>query len=129
MASSPSDKIRRLYSFEDLLIMIKYRTTFMTLEQVKREAGDGVAAIDAGLRLKYGIQCETDRFLSRSYLLKAALDEKVSAQTRSMAHSLLVFWYTAGRTSDVDFRDMPQSTTQTKPFASLLKTIVALTGS
>ncbi|KAJ3818062.1 hypothetical protein F5880DRAFT_1754890 [Lentinula raphanica] len=108
MASSPSDKIRRPYSFEDLLIMIKYRTTFMTLEQVKREAdiGDGVAAIDAGLRLKYGIQCETDRFLSRSYLLKAALDEKVSAETRSMAHSLLVFWYTAGRTSDVDSRDI-----------------------
>ncbi|KIK71457.1 hypothetical protein GYMLUDRAFT_149645 [Collybiopsis luxurians FD-317 M1] len=80
----------------------------ITLDEVRKkaDAGDAQQAVDAALRLKYGIKCTQDRILSRQYLIKAALDKKASPQTRSMAHSMLIFWYIAGHTGDVRARYM-----------------------
>ncbi|KAJ3715771.1 hypothetical protein C8R42DRAFT_725575 [Lentinula raphanica] len=96
----------RFSNIGDIFENIRGVISSKSLEQVKKEAdaGDAQHAIDAGLRLKYGIKCKPDRNLSRTYLLKAALNEKASAQTRSMAHSMLTFWYTAGREGDVRAR-------------------------
>ncbi|KAF8832872.1 hypothetical protein HHX47_DHR1001358 [Lentinula edodes] len=98
--------LNRSSNLMETLERIKTVTTSTSLEQVQRraDAGDSQHAIDAALRLKYGLKCTADRVLSRSYLIKAALNENANAQTRSMAHSMLIFWYTAGREDTVRAR-------------------------
>ncbi|KAJ3828299.1 hypothetical protein F5878DRAFT_588084 [Lentinula raphanica] len=109
MVHRPSERLRSFRPIGERLEIIKAYITTVSLEQAKRkaDAGDGFAAVDAALRLKYGIQCEPDRIISRLYLLKVALDENASAQHRTMAHSVLIFWYAAGREPrDFDPRDI-----------------------
>ncbi|KAF9065553.1 hypothetical protein BDP27DRAFT_1424755 [Rhodocollybia butyracea] len=79
---------------------IKTMLETTTLKDVckKADRGDAQQAVDAALRLKLGCGCTPDRVLSRKYLIQAALDEKASSQTRSMAHSMLITWYLLGYT-------------------------------
>ncbi|KAJ4470949.1 hypothetical protein J3R30DRAFT_3710930 [Lentinula aciculospora] len=93
------DNSKRFAHLGETLERIKAITMSSSLEEVRRkaDAGDAQHAVDAALRLKYGIKCKSDRTLSREYLIKAALNEQATAQTRSIAHSMLIFWYTGGR--------------------------------
>ncbi|KAH7874341.1 uncharacterized protein C8R40DRAFT_1194669 [Lentinula edodes] len=83
--------LNRSSNLMETLERIKTVTTSTSLEQVQRraDAGDSQHAIDAALRLKYGLK---------------SLNENANAQTRSMAHSMLIFWYTAGREDTVRAR-------------------------
>ncbi|KAF5384012.1 hypothetical protein D9757_006923 [Collybiopsis confluens] len=92
--------------FSRTLEQVKAVVDTNTLDQVRKkaDAGDPQQAIDAALRLKYGLQCNQDATLSRDYLIKAALDREALVHVRSMAHSMLVSWYIAGRGDDFRVR-------------------------
>jgi hypothetical protein len=47
-------------------------------------------------RLQFGFKCPPSRRLSRVYLLKALSSSSATSVHKSMAHALLIDWYTAG---------------------------------
>ncbi|KAJ7075998.1 hypothetical protein B0H15DRAFT_865096 [Mycena belliarum] len=57
------------------------------------DAGNPRAALEYSLRLQFGIQCTASRPLCRKYLIKAVLSEKADNTLKSIAHSLLIEWY------------------------------------
>ncbi|THU99711.1 hypothetical protein K435DRAFT_776905 [Dendrothele bispora CBS 962.96] len=66
------------------------------LDTVKREAdgGNGMSAIDYALRVRNGIGCTPNRATIHEYLVKAIQTPSSNDVTKSIAHSLLINWYT-----------------------------------
>ncbi|KAJ7471808.1 hypothetical protein FB451DRAFT_308275 [Mycena latifolia] len=78
--------------------MLQQRNSATVLSEA--DAGNPQAALEYSLRLQYGIQCTPSRSLCRQYLIKVILNKKAEQTMRSIAHSLLVDWYTRAIVGD-----------------------------
>ncbi|THU99783.1 hypothetical protein K435DRAFT_658177 [Dendrothele bispora CBS 962.96] len=89
---------KRVKEIEDLARLVENKP----LDLVKREAdgGNGMSAIDYALRVRNGIGCTPDRAKIREYLVKAIKSPHSNNVTKSIAHSLLINWYTDALKSD-----------------------------
>ncbi|KAJ7281598.1 hypothetical protein C8J57DRAFT_1219466 [Mycena rebaudengoi] len=78
--------------------MLGQRNSVTVLSEA--DAGDPQAALEYSIRLQYGIQCNPSRSLCRQYLIKVILNKKADNIMKSIAHSLLIDWYTRAFSSE-----------------------------
>ncbi|THU82947.1 hypothetical protein K435DRAFT_784412 [Dendrothele bispora CBS 962.96] len=98
LAKEKIDIDKRLKEIDDLARLVESKP----LDMVKREAdgGNGMSAIDYALRVWNGFGCTPDRAKIREYLVKAIKSPSSNNLTKSIAHSLLINWYTDALKSD-----------------------------
>ncbi|KAF9480881.1 hypothetical protein BDN70DRAFT_992367 [Pholiota conissans] len=65
--------------------------------RARADNGDHEAALDYGMRLRFGAGCNQDRTLSRVYLLKALDSAAASDIFKATVHAALIEWYVDSR--------------------------------
>lgn len=87
--------------FKDMQTVLRLiNTKYADDVRAEADAGNAEAAIDYALRVQFGFECTPSRQLSRIYLLKAISSPTATSAQKSMAHALLIEWFTRASTND-----------------------------